>query len=44
MNDFTFFLGFALIITAMFMSFPERARKATMCLKQLIDAVVKLKK
>jgi hypothetical protein len=39
MNNFTFFLGFILIITSMFMAFPERARKATKCLIQLVGAL-----
>ena len=39
MSDFTYFLGFILLITSMFMAFPERGRKATKCLIQLVGAL-----
>lgn len=39
MDNFTSFLGFILIITSMFMAFPERATKATKCLTQLAGAL-----
>lgn len=39
MDNFTIFLGFVLVITSMFMAFPERARKATKCLVQLVGAL-----
>lgn len=39
MNNFALFLGFVLIITSMFMAFPERAKKATQCLIQLVRAL-----
>jgi nucleoside recognition membrane protein YjiH len=39
MNNFTIFLIFILIITLMFMAFPERGQKATKCLTQLAGAL-----
>jgi hypothetical protein len=33
------FLVFILIMTSMFMAFPERARKATKCLTRLASAL-----
>lgn len=40
MSNFTMFLLFILVLTAMFMTFPERARKATKCLIQLVGALL----
>jgi ABC-type enterochelin transport system permease subunit len=39
MNNFTIFLVFILIMTSMFMAFPDRASKATKCLIQLVGAL-----
>ena len=39
MNNFAIFLGFVLVMTSMFMAFPERAKKATKCLIQLVGAL-----
>ena len=39
MDNFTIFLGFVLVMTSMFMAFPQRARKATKCLTQLAGAL-----
>lgn len=39
MNNFAMFLLFILILTVLFMAFPQRGRKATRCLIQLIGAL-----
>ena len=39
MNNFTMFLGFVLAIHSMNMLFPERGKKSTQCLIQLVGAL-----
>ena len=39
MNNFTFFLGFILIIYILSMAFPKRGRKASKCVGRLARAL-----